>query len=417
MRRKLIVSLLMLSMAGSSLTAYGVDIEKSKDKLNQAAEEKQELEEQLNKKTKQVDSMIEEIEEIDAQMKSASEELEKAQSQLKSIETEVVAVKKELEVAESKLREKQDMFNSRVSVMYKNSSAGYLEVVLSSTDIVDLFNRIGMIKDIVNYDAEMISEIKSQKETITEKGVELKSKQEQAQQATKVAETKRAELESISNSKIAYMNTLKNDEVAFRSSIARLESESEQILGSIRAEENRLSEEARKAEEAKRAAEAVSKPQNPGSSGNVSSNTSSNTGAGSSESVAVPSQPSSSSGMIRPSATGRVSSEFGPRWGTVHKGIDLAVPTGTPIVAVADGVVARSYYSSSYGEVVFISHGGGMVTVYAHNSRRMVSEGQSVSKGQVIAYSGNTGDSTGPHLHFEVVVNGAKVNPRNYINF
>lgn len=394
----------MLSMAGSSLTAYGVDIDASKQKLNQASEEKKELEEKLNKKEGEVDGLIKEIEEIDSQMRTASDELEKAQTELSKIEAEVVSVKKDLEAAETKLKEKQEMFNSRISVMYKNSSAGYLEVVLGSTDVVDLFNRISMIKDIVGYDAEIIAEVKSQKAIITVKGEELKVKELETKEATRLAETKRAELESISNSKIAYMETLKNDEIAFRSSIARLESESEQILSAIRSEENRLAEEARKA------AESTSRPQSPP----INSN---NSNAGTSNDAVVPSQPAASSGMIRPAASGRVSSEFGPRWGTVHRGIDIALPTGTPILASTDGVVARSYYSSSYGEVVFINHGGGIVTVYAHNSRRLVSEGQRVSKGQVIAYSGNTGDSTGPHLHFEVVVNGTKVNPRNYINF
>lgn len=410
MKRKLILSLLMLSMAGSSVTAYGVDIDASKQKLNQASEEKKELEEKLNKKEGEVDKLVKEIEEIDSQMRAASDELEKAKSELAKIEAEVVAVKKELEAAETKLEEKQEMFNSRVSVMYKNSSAGYLEVVLGSTDLVDLFNRISMIKDIVGYDAEIIAEVKNQKEIISVKGEELKVKESEAKEATRLAETKRAELESISNSKIAYMETLKNDEVAFRSSIARLEAESAQILDSIKSEESRQAEEARKA------AESASKPQPPSAGASGSTGTGSSN-SGSPDIEVVPSQPSSSSGMIRPAASGPVTSEFGPRWGTVHKGIDIGVPTGTPILASTDGVVARSYYSSSYGEVVFINHGGGIVTIYAHNSRRLVSEGQRVSKGQVIAYSGNTGDSTGPHLHFEVVVNGAKVNPRNYINF
>lgn len=402
-------------MSGASLTAYGVDIEKSKTRLNQASEEKQEFEEKLNEKSEQVETMMKEIEELDAKMRTASEELEKAKEELEKTESEVIAVKKELESAEGTLKEKQEMFNSRVGVMYKNSSAGYLEVVLGSTDVVDLLNRVSMIKDIVSYDAEIISQVKEQKEIITKKSDELEIKQEEAREATRTAEVKRAELESISNSKIAYMETLKNDEMAFRSSIARLEAESSEILKGISAEEERIANEARKAAEAKAQEEAAA------ASSPVVSSGSANTSTGTTDRVdtnTTPPPPSStSSGMMRPTASGRVSSEFGPRWGTVHKGIDIALPTGTPIVASDSGVVARSYYSSSYGEVVFINHGGGIVTVYAHNSKRLVSEGQSVSKGQVIAYSGNTGDSTGPHLHFEVVVNGAKVNPRNYINF
>ena len=98
----------------------------------------------------------------------------------------------------------------------------------------------------------------------------------------------------------------------------------------------------------------------------------------------------------------------------LHRGIDIAVPSGSAIVAAADGVVIKSTYNSSYGYYVSINHGGGLVTLYAHNSSLAVSVGQSVKRGQRIATSGNTGNSTGPHLHYEVMLNGQTTNPMNY---
>lgn len=113
---------------------------------------------------------------------------------------------------------------------------------------------------------------------------------------------------------------------------------------------------------------------------------------------------------------GTVTSEYGPRWGGFHPGIDIADPTGTPIHAANGGQVIYAGWESGYGNFVLIDHGGGIVTGYAHQSQIAVAQGQSVSQGQVIGYVGSTGDSTGPHLHFETRVNGSPQNPRDYVS-
>ena len=121
----------------------------------------------------------------------------------------------------------------------------------------------------------------------------------------------------------------------------------------------------------------------------------------------------SGAGLIWP-LQGPVTSEFGPRWGGFHPGIDIAPPFGTPIHAARNGVVIFAGGEGGYGNFVLIDHGGGLVTGYAHQSRLAVTQGQSVTQGEVIGYEGSTGDSTGPHLHFEVRVNESPQNPRNY---
>ena len=119
---------------------------------------------------------------------------------------------------------------------------------------------------------------------------------------------------------------------------------------------------------------------------------------------------------------GRVSSNFGgrsaPKAGasTNHKGIDIAVATGTSVMATSGGKVTTAGWQSGYGYVVYIDHGNGVTSRYGHLSKILVSVGQTVSQGTVIARSGNTGNSTGPHLHFEIRVNGTAVNPLNYVN-
>lgn len=112
----------------------------------------------------------------------------------------------------------------------------------------------------------------------------------------------------------------------------------------------------------------------------------------------------------------RITSYYGKRWGRMHEGIDFAAPMGSPIRAVSSGRVVYSGWATGYGYVVIIEHQKGLRTLYAHNSKLLVKTGESVAKGEVISRSGNTGNSTGPHLHLEVQVNGRPENPLNYIN-
>lgn len=113
---------------------------------------------------------------------------------------------------------------------------------------------------------------------------------------------------------------------------------------------------------------------------------------------------------------GRISSRFGRRWGRLHAGVDIAAPTGTPIYAAKAGKVSYSGYRGGYGKLVEINHGDGLVTRYGHCSKLLVSSGKRVKKGQLIALVGNTGNSTGPHLHFEVRINGKPVDPLKWLN-
>ena len=112
---------------------------------------------------------------------------------------------------------------------------------------------------------------------------------------------------------------------------------------------------------------------------------------------------------------GRVSSTFGPRWGKMHNGLDIAVSTGTLVKAAADGRITFAGWNGGYGILVIIDHGNGIETRYAHNSRLNVKVGQRVTRGETVAYSGNTGVSTGPHVHFEVRYRNNPVNPQTYL--
>ncbi len=111
-----------------------------------------------------------------------------------------------------------------------------------------------------------------------------------------------------------------------------------------------------------------------------------------------------------------LSSSFGPRWGRTHEGIDLAVCTGTPVAAAADGVVVQSGWNGGYGISIYVDHGNGVITRYGHLSQAYAQVGRAVKQGEVIGLSGNTGNSTGPHLHFEIRIGDEAVNPASYVN-
>jgi murein DD-endopeptidase MepM/ murein hydrolase activator NlpD len=136
-------------------------------------------------------------------------------------------------------------------------------------------------------------------------------------------------------------------------------------------------------------------------------------GAASSGSSSSP-EPVPSSGFIWP-VSGPITSPFGMRWGTLHPGIDIGVPSGTPVHAAASGTVIWCGWMSGYGNLVMIDHHNGLVTLYGHNTSVAVSCNENVSQGQVVSYSGCTGFCTGPHVHFEVRVHGAPVDPLGYL--
>jgi peptidoglycan DL-endopeptidase CwlO len=145
-----------------------------------------------------------------------------------------------------------------------------------------------------------------------------------------------------------------------------------------------------------------------------SSSSGSSTGTGTSTDAGPTAPPSAPTSFIWP-VSGPITSPFGMRWGTLHPGIDIGVPTGTPIKAAAAGKVLYCGWMSGYGNLVMIEHGGGIATLYGHQSRIAATCGEDVAQGQVIGYSGCTGFCTGPHLHFEVRVNGNPVDPLGYL--
>jgi murein DD-endopeptidase MepM/ murein hydrolase activator NlpD len=342
------------------------DLKKKKEDVEKQAEMYKDKIEELKSQTKDVEAQIEEL---DKQMDIAANELEKVEKELETINKEIEKTTEELEKAEKNIEEKQDVFNERLRVMYKKGSVGFLEVLLASADIGDFLARQNMIQAIVDHDTQLIRYMKEQKDIVEQKSVELKA-QRASLEATKTAwENRNNELLQASRAKQLLMEDYEKD-------IKEAERLYDEHIQEAKKYESKIAQMQR-----------VNGPYSGGKMG-----------------WPVPGHSS-------------ISSYFGYRIHPIYKvkklhtGLDIPAPLGTNVVAAADGEVIYSGTLGTYGKAVIIDHGGGIVTLYGHNSYLVVSEGDKVSRGDVIAKVGNTGVSTGPHCHFEVRENGVYVDP------
>ncbi len=342
------------------------------------------------------------IEDVSAKLKQIQADLDAANARLQSIQTkqaeinaQIAQTQNEIVKMEAYLKTRQDVLNRRVRAIYMHGQLNYLEVILGANSFSDFANRVELLKRVIRSDYNLILEIQKQKAAIEAKKAQLEEDKRQLDALAAEAEKTRQEIAKKKAEQQKVLDAAKSNKAA----AAQMEQDLNAQLASVR---NLIQQRLAAAEAARQAAQQQAASDDEG-------------GGGSDDNYVQ------GTGAMGWPCSGPITSPFGyrthPIFGTTifHAGIDIGVDYGTPIHAADSGVVVYSGWISGYGNAVIIDHGGGISTLYGHNQSLAVSEGQSVSKGSVIAYAGSTGNSTGPHCHFEVDVNGSPVNPMGYL--
>ena len=282
----------------------------------------------------------------------------------------------------------------RIKYMYEKGDSSYLDLLMESGSLSELLNRAEYITKISEYDRRQLDAYADTKERIEAAEAALEAEHAALLAMQEQTEAKHAAVEQLLTAKQKELSE-------YESRIEAAEGQLSEYQKDIEAQENAIksieAEIRRQEEEARKKAAAAGQSYKTISLGDIKFI-----------------WPCPSSGRITSGFGGRSSPTAGAS--SNHQGIDIGAPTGTDIVAAAAGEVVVSTYSYSAGNYVMLSHGGGVYTVYMHASKLLVSAGDSVKQGQVIAKVGSTGYSTGPHLHFGVRVNGTYVNPSQYVS-
>lgn len=360
------------------------------DLTNQLEQIQQQVNDQNTKKIDAetvIGSVSEQLRQIEEQLRQASAELGVIQQQRVAVENDITINERQLQEAQKRLEGREAVFYKRVRDIYINGRLSYLDVVIGSKDFNDFANRLEVLRRIINSDINLINEIKKERADIEARKQQLEANRIKLVEIEKAVIAKQSEIEQKKAERNEVLQRAQNDRATAMQAIEELNASSAQVTALL------------KERQAARAAAAA---------------------------AAAAEQAQSytwvqGSGQLGWPASGEITSPFGyrthPIWGTTiyHAGIDIGVDEGVPVHAADGGTVVWSGWMGGYGYAVVIDHGNGLSTLYGHNSELVVSEGETVGKGQVIAYAGSTGNSTGPHVHFEVRVNGDPVDPMGYL--
>lgn len=363
------------------------EIEESQKKINALKAEKSETEEYVSALQGKVSLLQDRLDTLEDEKTALQNEINAIQEKIVKTENEIDASQKEIDAKQKEFEGIYQQYCQRLRAMYISGNVTTLEVLLECGDISSILTRAEMVKCVSSQDSatlntlmEKMQEIEKEKQALEEKKLELKKDKENL-------DSQKAELQTSINEISSSKKELDAEVAECNAAIRKLNSQTSSIMETIETDQKRI---AAIESEIKRAstASAPSGSYTPGSGK-----------------------------LGYPTSSREISAGY-PNYssGAYHGGVDFRCPTGTPVYAADSGYVAiAKSLTYSYGKYILINHGNGLSTLYAHNSSLVVSEGQAVSKGQLIAYSGETGNATGPHCHFEVRLNGTRVNPMSYL--
>jgi murein DD-endopeptidase MepM/ murein hydrolase activator NlpD len=309
----------------------------------------------------------------------------------------VQRVQDQLQVAQDRLaklraqlKEATDALSAQLVARYKDDEPDILTVVLESDGFGDLLDRAAYLDRISKQDQRIVARVRTLKAETKKQTQALGKLEKEKQDAANALLAQKKQVTEARVQVVAHQNDLADARAQRRTVLASVQADRHDLEGNLKELE---------AAQAKVQARIQAAPQSQGG------------GAGGGSGAPIK---RGSGNLIWP-VNGPIASPFGMRWGRLHAGIDIAVPSGTPVHAAAAGNVIIAGWVSGYGNYVCIQHGGSLSTCYGHNSSLHVSVGQHVSQGQVISSSGCTGHCLGPHVHFETRINGSPVDPMGYL--
>lgn len=389
--RKLILRIFGIIVVGVFLLQSNVAIAASS--LSEVDKQIKEKEEEIDGIQEEKSEALSEVEELTVQISEYQKQIDELDSKIDDLNNQISEAEAKLNEAQEKYDKQEELLEARLVVAYEEGETSYLDVLLASESITDFISNYYLVTELATSDAELLESIQKQKEDIEQAKTNLENSKKELNTSKASKQSVATQLQSSKNEKDAKVAQLTSDEKQAQAELEQFEADKR----AIQAELARIA-----AEEAKK------QPQNGGST------------------TTVPSNPSSS-GYIFPVAglsKANINNKNYPSY-RGHTGVDVNINvTGKSVVAVKSGTVVTSKALRnpngtyrSYGEYVVINHHDGTMTLYAHmlSGSRKVVEGQSVSQGQVIGTVGSTGNSSGTHLHFEVLINGNPVNPLPYL--
>lgn len=377
----------MLTCSTPSMTIKA-DTKSDIEAKKQEAEKNQKAEQQALADLRTTKSNLEAaVKTLDTQIVSLSNTIDQLAQEITALEQEITQTEADLVQAKATEQIQYANMQKRIQFLYENGNMDYLEALLSAGSMDSILNRSEYVTEISKYDYNMLMQLVAIRQDIANKEQLLQQDKEAAETKKQESEQQKASLEEKQKAKEQAIKDTQSDIDDTLENIDKYERECAKY-------DAQLDEIERQALAAAQAAQA-----NGGS---------------------APTYSGGKLGWPVP-ASHRISSGFGPRNTGIkgasrsHKGIDIPVASGSSVVAAEAGTVIAVDYNSARGYYVMVNHGGGLTTLYQHNTKITVSVGQQVAKGEEVAKSGSTGISSGPHCHFEVRVNGTPVNPLSYV--
>jgi murein DD-endopeptidase MepM/ murein hydrolase activator NlpD len=342
------------------------------------------LEAQITAASSRIRSLERQVGDVSRQLGPLESELRLRQLRLNRLNALYKAQTERLRFLRREYKIALERLNARLVAIYESDEPDTFAVLLSAESFSDVLDAVDYLRRIGTQDKRIADTVRRTKQEARHARARTKVARDRVRQEARVVAVRVAQVRGLRNQLLAGKQQLAGERAQKRQSLATLTEQERQELGEMEALQQVSAQLAARIQAAQAA-----RTQSP---------------------AAHP----SASGLIWP-VNGPVTSPFGPRWGRMHTGIDIGASTGMPIHASASGTVIIAGWVGGYGNLVFVDHGNGLSTGYAHQSQIAVSAGQEVTQGQVIGYVGCTGHCFGPHLHFEVRVNGVPVDPLGYL--